>query len=636
MKKALIAFLLAIILLATFTLAACGTKDLAQNKNQDQDTDQNVEAPLITGPFNYYAALSEELLEDTYYYSDDYFSVSGKEDNAHLLTLSFCLAIASGERLNYTHLGKMLDEMGFEDPVAEDIYEKPAADSIGTIIAHKKIGRKNVIAVVIRSYMYDSEWASNFTAGKTGDAKGFSDSRDKVIERLKNYISKHDLQNNKIWVTGYSRGAAISDLVGVTLNNDLNSFLTTEDDLYIYAFEPAAACADDTVYGNINIIVNASDPVVYLYPSSWDMHLNGKVTVIGEEKTVMSYKNILSPEEYKEIASGQMLTEIFEWLSSRLSRENYAETLEKPAADILDLIFHKTVDEREVLLQYLLRVGDALRNDFMVQIQVSALVMRAIAHRSDYLYNRITDILVSVLDANYSGNVAEVLTVEEYEMFKSSLYPILRTLLPIVIDDIHYYDGIDYDEFYANELPDYYLSDYDYGFKMGVDNGDGYGYSDGFNGKNKNDTPKDMNDFGKEYQKGYAEGYKNAYAEAYERGTDHAENIILRADYEGAKTGKERGVSDGKSGQNPSPRDPFFFKESWMTEEYVEAYNTAFAESYAIGYEEGTLMGAGQTHEDMNTYHIISIVENAAELIKNHLSENVFQYLKAMDSYYIE
>ena len=99
------------------------------------------------------------------------------------------------------------------------INEKPTLDTVGTAIANKKDGNNNIVAIAIRGEKYDSEWGNNFIVGESGDAKGFSDSSVKVINRIKKYISDNDLDNVKLWIVGYSRAGAIADLTGVYINN---------------------------------------------------------------------------------------------------------------------------------------------------------------------------------------------------------------------------------------------------------------------------------------------------------------------------------------------------------------------------------------------------------------------------------
>ena len=176
---------------------------------------------IKTGKFTYKPAFSD-VTKEVYYYSDDYFKETGKTYNEHLMTMSYNLAISTFEVQNSTYSNKLLTDIGFKDIKTEDINKKPTIDTIGTIIAHKKVNGYNLVAVAVRGANYDSEWANNFIVGKTGNAKGFDDTSKKVINRIKKYIEDNNLTKVKIWMTGYSRAGAVSDLTAVYINNNPN------------------------------------------------------------------------------------------------------------------------------------------------------------------------------------------------------------------------------------------------------------------------------------------------------------------------------------------------------------------------------------------------------------------------------
>lgn len=258
----------------------------------------NVSATSVqSGTFTYMPAYSEEI-EGTYYYSDDYFKQSGKMDNEHLLTMSFNLALSTSEIRGSSYVKKLYEDIGFENISISEIDEKPTKDTIGTAIASKKIGNHTLIAVAVRGEKYESEWANNFIAGKEGNAKGFQSTSLKVKERIQKYIQEHHLTNNKIWIVGYSRAGTIADLLGVYINQNLSEFYLTEDDIYIYAFEPAAASANDTIFENIYIIININDIVPLLYPKNWGFYTNGKIIYIGKEQSISSSSKFLKKRSY--------------------------------------------------------------------------------------------------------------------------------------------------------------------------------------------------------------------------------------------------------------------------------------------------------------------------------------------------
>ena len=177
--KAVAAFLVAAIVLPVGTVAAFA-----------ETTDKSGEPNYYLGSFYYRPGegeiygLSDSV--DYYAYSDDYFTKSSKEYDAHLATLSMSLAEASvsSTREPFTPEGYMkknrdviafLEDTGFSDiSINEDYTIKPTKDTIGVACAHKKIvqdGKEyTMLTIVPRSAGYEMEWGDNFVLGAKGDA----------------------------------------------------------------------------------------------------------------------------------------------------------------------------------------------------------------------------------------------------------------------------------------------------------------------------------------------------------------------------------------------------------------------------------------------------------------------------------
>ena len=82
---------------------------------------------------------------------------------------------------------------------------------------------------------YKLPWANNLTIGKTGNHAGFQSGANTVLAGLNNYLASYSTVNTrKIWINGYSRSAAIGDIVAYTL---VDNNLVKEDNLYAYLFE---------------------------------------------------------------------------------------------------------------------------------------------------------------------------------------------------------------------------------------------------------------------------------------------------------------------------------------------------------------------------------------------------------------
>ena len=592
-----------------------------------------------TGKYKYMPAFEDET-EEVYYYSDDYFKESGKNDNEHLLAMSYNLALSTFEIRGCSYSKALLDEIGFEDFKAYDMVEKPTLDTVGMVIAHKKVNGKNLIAIAVRGEKYDSEWGNNFIVGKNGNAKGFNDSSIKVINRIKDYIEDNNLKNNKIWMVGYSRAGTISDLTGVYINNHLSEFNTTADDLYVYTFEPPAASTDDAVYDNIYTVKSVNDLIPMLYPEEWGFYTNGKVINIGDNKTIKTYIGLTEQEEYEDIQLREFYSQFFGWFTSRLDRKTYSEYLEEPISKLFDIYFGKSSDEREKLKNFFLEdvKGQILDNQENFG-RIKSKVWSVMGHNSDYLYRSITDDIIEIMNGVRNTPNGSVLTDEEYNTIVNSLYPILRVIGPIIVDDTNYYDGINYNEVYSKEVEDYLLTDEEMGNKYGFDDGKYYGYDDGLYGNPRNENSYGIgSEYGPDYDDAYKNAYISAYLEYYELGSTHRDDLALRGAYDGAKYSYGAGYEAGRYGEDSIPYDEFFHEEEWMTEDYINAYNDSYRDEYLKGYADGLnnpATGDDNAPELKELYHFATLFKNINDIIKMHYPQENLELIHNVDSYYL-
>lgn len=231
----------------------------------------------------------------TYYYDDNYFRKSSYIYNQNLATMSLCLelsAFGSEAEPNYANKMKnaedLLGKLGFEgfyhnyNEFCEDgITGKPTKDSIGVVAANKKVkfkeGDYTLIAVAVRGGGYEKEWASNFTIGKRGGHDGFSQARDQVLSFMKDYIKGSGISGKiKIWITGYSRAAAVANMVAGAIDEAPSTFSDCElelKDLFAYTFETPAGVSNPNSrqqkFSNIYNIINRQDPVPFVAPQAW-------------------------------------------------------------------------------------------------------------------------------------------------------------------------------------------------------------------------------------------------------------------------------------------------------------------------------------------------------------------------------
>ena len=255
---------------------------------------------VTTKDVNFYFASGEEKdYEAVCHYSDNYFRKAscGTRQldgyNHSLSTASLCLALSAfgsndGGNSDYTNkyknVEKLLTDLEFEEFDKNDWFvKKPQSDSIGVVAANKKLSIDDkectLMAVAVRGGGYESEWAGNFTLGKSGQHYGFTQAKKQVLEFLKSYIRENKISGDiKIWLTGYSRAAAIANLVAGALDDGEklgDGVVLKKEDLYAYCFETPMGATKSEIrnrlkYNNIYNIINKNDPVTKVAMSALD------------------------------------------------------------------------------------------------------------------------------------------------------------------------------------------------------------------------------------------------------------------------------------------------------------------------------------------------------------------------------
>ena len=249
---------------------------------------------IISSEFEY-ANLTYSSKEDKskFYYTDDYFKNDSTIYNNHLSTMSIELAISGignyveENKDKYANLKDVFSKMGFVNITPnDDFLQQPEDNSMGSVCANKHIYLKdesgnvqdyNIMAIAMRSANYSNEWLSNFTLGPSGDHQGFSESRDIVFTHLNTFYNEHkdDFGNIpiKIWIVGYSRGAAVANMLAGKVTDECASFNTTKENIYCYTLgTPRGALISNhtTVpldsYTNIHNVLTDADFIQLLVP----------------------------------------------------------------------------------------------------------------------------------------------------------------------------------------------------------------------------------------------------------------------------------------------------------------------------------------------------------------------------------
>lgn len=229
------------------------------------------------------------------YFSQSYFEHSSYEYDPHLATTSLCLAISTYpdygigvEEDWYENQPKFikstLETIGFNSFITnEDFVQTARTDSIGLAAAKKQIDDYTVICVAPRSGGYYSEWANNMHLGDGSKSdymhEGWYDAANKLIDFTIDYVNDYHVTGRvKLWLTGFSRGGATTNIAAGLIDNRLyngeklfgEKASLAREDVYAYTFEaPQGANVNsktvklprDAIYGNIFNIINPNDVV---------------------------------------------------------------------------------------------------------------------------------------------------------------------------------------------------------------------------------------------------------------------------------------------------------------------------------------------------------------------------------------
>ena len=278
------------------------------------------------GMFHYPSGMVENDFTDICYYTDDYFTKPSTQYDDSFATATLCFAMSAfmsnihdGDYENKSCNAKEFLRMyDFRNIDANDGYDqKPTKDSIGIVFGEKTVDDDGkdytLIAVGVRGYGYEAEWAGNFIVGtedeREGHHKGFYDAAKIVLDDLESYISENRISGDiKVWITGYSRGAAVTNIAAGLLDMSIangepvlgGNVTLDKEDLYAYCFEAPSGVyyeeggeyPDPTsdIYNNIWSIINRNDPVTMLLMKSIGFQRYGTDKYLPDSKCTEGYE----------------------------------------------------------------------------------------------------------------------------------------------------------------------------------------------------------------------------------------------------------------------------------------------------------------------------------------------------------
>lgn len=230
---------------------------------------------------------AERPLTCDFVYSDDFFSLPSDQYNHDFARLSMGLAMAAfrdeqNKEMQDHALIEFLNSLGFSQIESETYRTDPTSDSIAYGLATKKIGDTTVLVCAVCGGGYGMEWASNLTVGDDERSDGFEEASEKVQAAVNDYINRKNLADEKVklWIAGYSRGAAVSNLTAADLIAS-GRFA----DVYAYTFATPRTTREPIAYPNIFNIINKEDIVPKIPLSEWGYQRYGNDLFIVSPET---------------------------------------------------------------------------------------------------------------------------------------------------------------------------------------------------------------------------------------------------------------------------------------------------------------------------------------------------------------
>ncbi len=340
--------------------------------------------------------------KDSVYYRDSFFSEPNLEYDHELGRASLALAMTAFDK---KHVTEFLNSLGFADPALYRYDQTGDEDKVALALTHKETREATIVAVAIRGGKYGDEWGSNGRIGYNGESLGyhygFHKAAEDAIVQLKDYVADNDvnLAEAKIWITGFSRGGAVANVMGAMLTGQVAGYdagaarvTISPDNLFDYTFASPSTVSESFVTGDgenesrIYNIVNPLDIVTHLPMYASGISKTAKSNSVRYNWDYMKYGMTINMPAQEDSAQMQMIQLLENALAFATRNESvYVEkTQEQIIIPALKKAMGKGADVSKrnvgvVLVQSLPGVTVFLKNeleklDLGTQIYVAALL----------------------------------------------------------------------------------------------------------------------------------------------------------------------------------------------------------------------------------------------------------------------
>lgn len=320
------------------------------------------------------------------YDEEGYFSSNASEYNLSLAQASLAMAAAAfapeseyyaetdedAEEYRCQYLKSAYENLSFSEMRFYN-YDKSlnsTDDRVAYGIANKTISVNNtdwtLFAVQVRGGGYAGEWASNLniTPYNIGDTKysiGFGKPAEDIYNTLNESLTLIPADESgekkvKIWISGFSRGAAVSNALAGELTKHAEELGLEKENIYAYTFAtPNAVLINpdedvETNYKNIHNTLNPCDivPVVPMSVSGWNYSKYGTTYYYNytgftpDERELISdkYEKIVDDDSYEPISDSDTLPIVFEHcLGETITPDEYISGFYPYVGEMISLAF---------------------------------------------------------------------------------------------------------------------------------------------------------------------------------------------------------------------------------------------------------------------------------------------------------
>lgn len=289
------------------------------NEGKKEDTD-NIASPLQkSGEFKFETSLhkivntsggDKKTAKYIYDYDENWFFTPSTTYQHGLTKMSIRGAVAGYGVMddphsidtNIKYLMAGTDKNSLEFTNYESSYPNPKTNTIGYAISSKNIKNSagktaSLLMVTVRGGGYMDEWGGNFNLGTKDEHQGFNEAALQVRDGIKKYVEKYKDKlpyELKVWISGYSRGAATTNRVAKMLDDGAVEGLT-RDNIYAFCFEcpqnttKTQSYVESDKYKNIVSIVNSVDLVPKVAMSGFEFKRYGTVYQLPNIRALADY-----------------------------------------------------------------------------------------------------------------------------------------------------------------------------------------------------------------------------------------------------------------------------------------------------------------------------------------------------------